>query len=474
VAERTQVFLCYGRPDIEQALTVYGRLGQEGLRPWIDKRSLKPGDAWEKRIRAAIRDSEYVLVLLTKRSVNRRGFLQKEIKEALDIQDEQLDTDRFAIPVRLEPCAIPERLAHIQSADLYEPDGWDKLLEILSDTSAGAKENGEPKKKAGIQRLEQLSVGGVATPCFFPSVSGAAKNNLNPIDHLQILVKLKHPLFLVSAYDIDSTNGNDRIKISRLLNRAASQGQIILMDSGLYEKKWLRAKVWPRSHFHHILRNSACHLAFCYDNPDPPTGISTVANEIKESVIRAKRISKFEALIPIVHSKSAKRLSEICVRVAKGLNPPLVAVPERELGESVRSCAVMIAQVRKVLNEEMQSYVPLHVLGTGNPLSILVYSWAGADSFDGLDWCQTAVDYKMGRLYHSLQLDFFTDQSGYASDRQISYMTRLLGHNLEFYKAWMDKIQDHLKEGTIDLMLDKYLPDVFLSDLRKDISKITE
>ena len=473
VGERTQVFLCYGRPDLNQALLVYDRLEKEKLRPWIDKKSLKPGDAWEKRIRAAIRDSEFVLVLLTKRSVNKRGFLQKEIKEALDIQDEQLDTDRYVIPVRLEPCAIPDRLASIQSADLYEPDGWSQLLEILFDTSASEKEKSEPKRDAEIQRIDQLTVGGVATPCFFPSISGAAKNNLNPLDHLKIIVQLKHPLFLISAFDIATTNGKDLKNIIKLLNQGASQGQIILMDSGLYEKKWLRAKVWPRSKFHRILRDSTCHLALCYDNPNPPIGISTVANEIKESILYAKRKSKFEALIPIVHSKSTKKLPAICVRVAKDLDPPLIAVPERELGDGVRSCAVMIAQVRKVLNEETLRYFPLHVLGTGNPLSLLVYSWAGADSFDGLDWCQTAVDYKTGRLYHSLQLDFFADQSRYASDRQISYMTRLLGHNLQFYKTWMNTIQGHLKEGTIDSMLEKYLPAAFLSDLRRDIAKIT-
>ena len=62
--------------------------------------------------------------------------------------------------------------------------------------------------------------------------------------------------------------------------------------------------------------------------------------------------------------------------------------------------AKTIIKIRKTLAPKKQ-YYPLHLLGTGNPLSILIYSICGADSFDGLEWCQTTVDYNTGLLYHS-------------------------------------------------------------------------
>src|SRR3954464_14013322 len=140
-------------------MRVFENLKTNGLHPWIDKKSLRPGDNWDQKIRSAIRTSRFFLVLLTKRSVNKKGYLQKEIKEALDIQDEQPDSGRYVIPVRLEECDIPERIAQIQSADLFDQDGWAKLSEILSEP---VEEAATPPITSGMNRRpQQLSVGGV-------------------------------------------------------------------------------------------------------------------------------------------------------------------------------------------------------------------------------------------------------------------------------------------------------------------------
>jgi hypothetical protein len=91
-------------------------------------------------------------------------------------------------------------------------------------------------------------------PCFFPSISSAAKSALNPTDHLEILVRLRYPLFLISAFDIARAKRKDRGHLNRLLKQAARQGQVVLMDSGLYEKKWLRLENWPVSEFYTALK----------------------------------------------------------------------------------------------------------------------------------------------------------------------------------------------------------------------------
>lgn len=60
-----------------------------GLRPWLDEEDILPGQDWESEIRRAIRKSRYVLVCLSESSVTKSGFIHKEIKQALDIADEQ-------------------------------------------------------------------------------------------------------------------------------------------------------------------------------------------------------------------------------------------------------------------------------------------------------------------------------------------------------------------------------------------------
>jgi len=463
VAKGDQIFLCYARDDWQRVEPIYARLSSE-FRPWVDKKKLRPGDRWRSRIPAAIRDSQFFLVLLTSRSTNKRGYLQKEIKEALDVQDELPDTGRYVIPVRLERCPIPDRLKQIQSADIFETSGWTGLLDILreEDTDTGVS---KLLPTRGVDRLERLTAGGVQLPCFFPSISSAAKNSLDPLDHLRVIVSLGFPQFLISAYDLGSATQDHRRQLQRLLLQAATKGQVVLLDSGLYEKRWLNTRGWTKARFRKVLKLSTCHIAFCYDDPDPPTGVGKISTQIIRGVSEDKVGSGFEVVAPIVHSKSSIALPDICMKIARAVEIPMIAVPERELGEGIFECTATIRRIRKALNQ-LGNYVPLHILGTGNPLSILVYTWAGADSFDGLDWCQTSVDHTNGRLYHSLQLDFFADQTEFAGDLEMSYMTRLLAHNLEFYRIWMARIQSQMAgEGLID-MIDEFMPNEFATRLK--------
>ena len=135
----------------------------------------------------------------------------------------------------------------------------------------------------------------------------------------------------------------------------------------------------------------------------------------------------------------------------------MIAVPERELGDGVLAIAKTVRKIREALNETGR-YYPVHIVGSGNPLSILIYAACGADSFDGLDWCQTVVDHATGRLYHSLQLDFFAHQTPYASEAELPYLPRALAHNLMFYLGWMEKIRKSMGEGSIAEMIAKFIP----------------
>ena len=112
--------------------------------------------------------------------------------------------------------------------------------------------------------------------------------------------------------------------------------------------------------------------------------------------------------------------------------------------------------------DDTGQYYPIHLLGTGHPLSLLIYSACGADSFDGLEWCQTTVDYKTGFLYHFQQREFFGNQSPFCSMDDFPYVQATLAHNLLFFNEWMKKIQDALRSNGITEMMAKYLPKPFL------------
>lgn len=122
-----QVFLCHSSTDKSRVRSLYDRLRADGFRPWLDSENLLPGQEWEHEIRRAISSSDVVVVCLSTNSVHKTGFVQKEIRVALDAADKRPEGAIYVIPVRLEPCEIPDRLKHLHSVDLFDEAGYGKL-----------------------------------------------------------------------------------------------------------------------------------------------------------------------------------------------------------------------------------------------------------------------------------------------------------------------------------------------------------
>jgi CheY-like chemotaxis protein len=145
--DKMSVFLCHAHKDKEKVCQYYNRLKNErGIDPWLDAEKLLPGTDWELEIGSAVRSSDVVLVFLSKYSVNKEGYVQKEIKQALDAVDEKPDGTIYIIPLRLEDCEVPKRLQRWQWLDLYETDSYEKML-----TSLRKRANNLAAKSIGIQ-----------------------------------------------------------------------------------------------------------------------------------------------------------------------------------------------------------------------------------------------------------------------------------------------------------------------------------
>lgn len=128
---RTRVFLCHANEDKPRVKPLYKRLKADGLQPWIDVVDLLPGQIWAEEIQRVLRRSHAVIVCLSRRSVEKSGYVQREIRMALDILDEQPEGRIFLIPARLEECTIPQRLAHLHWVDLFPEEGYEEGYEKL-------------------------------------------------------------------------------------------------------------------------------------------------------------------------------------------------------------------------------------------------------------------------------------------------------------------------------------------------------
>jgi hypothetical protein len=136
------------------------KLRADGFRPWLDEEDLLPGQDWQREIPNRVRDSDIVVVCLSCQSAIKTGYVQKEIRYALDAADEQPEGEIFLIPLRLEPCEVPQRLTRWQWVDLFESHGYGKLLRAL-DLRSKSLAKWAASRKATIPQDE--STGGVSS-----------------------------------------------------------------------------------------------------------------------------------------------------------------------------------------------------------------------------------------------------------------------------------------------------------------------
>ena len=125
-----KVFLCYAHSDAAQVRALYTRLKADGIAVWWDEESLIPGANWELEICKAVREADIVVVCLSKQ-FNKAGFRHKEVRLALDTAMEQPEDEIFIIPARLDKCDYLESLRPYHGVDLFEPDGYARLMRAL-------------------------------------------------------------------------------------------------------------------------------------------------------------------------------------------------------------------------------------------------------------------------------------------------------------------------------------------------------
>jgi hypothetical protein len=83
-----RVFLCHSSDDKPTVRELYNRLDSEGwIDAWLDEKKLYPGQDWTYEIEQAVEQADVILVCLTKNSVTKEGYVQRELRIILDFAD---------------------------------------------------------------------------------------------------------------------------------------------------------------------------------------------------------------------------------------------------------------------------------------------------------------------------------------------------------------------------------------------------
>ena len=123
--------MSYAHPDREIARRIASELRKSGLTVWFDEWEMMHGDSIIERIDRAVSTSDFLIVLLSRSSVDSR-WVQSELNAALarELQSRAITV----LPVLIEDCIIPARLADKSYLDLRKDfeRGLEHLVQRLS------------------------------------------------------------------------------------------------------------------------------------------------------------------------------------------------------------------------------------------------------------------------------------------------------------------------------------------------------
>src|ERR1700730_10930374 len=147
----------------------------------MDNHDISPGQDWGFAIQNAISTCDAAIIFLRSKSVSKTGYVQVEIAECLKQRERRPEGSIYLIPVRLDPCAVPARISDLHYADLFEADGWDRViasLEIAKREQALLREQGEIRGRftvfTRVMEEEWDGLPGYSVRLSYPELRGGA------------------------------------------------------------------------------------------------------------------------------------------------------------------------------------------------------------------------------------------------------------------------------------------------------------
>lgn len=130
-----KVFLCHASADKPKVWELYNRLASESwIDPWLDVTRILPGQHWTTVIKQALVEADSVIIFVSNNSIDKEGFIQREMNYAWDLSLEKPRHVIYLIPVRLEECDLPYELKERQWADYFnekKEETYGALLQSL-------------------------------------------------------------------------------------------------------------------------------------------------------------------------------------------------------------------------------------------------------------------------------------------------------------------------------------------------------
>ncbi len=107
-----KVFISYASQDKSIAERLHNSLSDSHFDSWFDKETLEPGDAWNKKIKVSINESDFLLVVCSKALKEKQdSYVNKEISWSLERSKEV--RGKFIVPVETDDIQAKEILPEL-------------------------------------------------------------------------------------------------------------------------------------------------------------------------------------------------------------------------------------------------------------------------------------------------------------------------------------------------------------------------
>jgi len=125
------VFFSYVHSDKSRVREIATDLKIAGLNVWLDEDELLPGQDWLQKIEEAIKQSDAMLVFVSKNTKERPGSFYQELK--IIHRNLRLARNRKPrlIPVRLDPVVPPFDLKNYMWVDVFSKEQIPSLVEAI-------------------------------------------------------------------------------------------------------------------------------------------------------------------------------------------------------------------------------------------------------------------------------------------------------------------------------------------------------
>ncbi|QLH10264.1 hypothetical protein [Nitrosarchaeum sp. AC2] len=298
-------------------------------------------------------------------------------------------------------------------------------------------------------KIRQISVNDkiLITPTYFPSISSAEiRADMEWLTNF--MIDEEYPRLLVSSYDIAKLSISQQNLLIKKLDTYSANGGFLMIDSGEFERYYSHSKIWTKEQYVQIINKMSSDFFFGFDRiPDLETKTIEIKNEITDSISISNSLIMNNHCFTILHGRDLDEIRDITKFVIdKYSDLKFIAITDRECGKTLQDQYRTITMIRQICNDSKKDII-IHVLGCGNPLSMTVLSYAGADSFDAVDWSRWILDNKTwqcSNLSHVklLECSCLACSSEKITDEKI----RAYQHNLIFYQDFITRLQNAISK----------------------------